>query len=206
VGAAIDADPAACEKLNVVFVPNYDVSLAQRIMPAAELSEQISTAGYEASGTGNMKFTLNGALTIGTLDGANVEIREEVGPENFFLFGHRAEELTQMRSCYNPRQCYEENSELKKAIDQIHTGYFSPGTRDLFHPVTDSLLKYDTYFVLGDYASYIESQEEVSRVYRDETLWTRKAILNVARSGKFSSDRAVREYADNIWGIKPVPV
>ena len=206
VGAAIDADPAVSEKLNVVFVPNYDVSLAQRIMPAAELSEQISTAGYEASGTGNMKFTLNGALTIGTLDGANVEIREEVGPENFFLFGYRAEELSGMRKHYNPRQCYEENGELKKAIDQINGGYFSPGSPNLFHPVTDPLLAYDTYYVLGDYVSYIKSQEEVSRVYRDGALWTRKAILNIARSGKFSSDRAVRDYADNIWGIKPVPL
>jgi len=206
VGAAIDADPAVSEKLSVIFVPNYDVSLAQRIMPAAELSEQISTAGYEASGTGNMKFTLNGALTIGTLDGANVEIREEVGPENFFLFGYKAEELSEMRAQYNPRKCYEENQELKRVIDQIQGGYFSPGTPDLFRPVTDPLLAYDTYFVLGDYASYIERQEEVSRVYGDEALWTRMAVLNVARSGKFSSDRAVREYADNIWGIKPVPI
>ena len=206
VSAAIDADSAVSEKLNVIFVPNYDVSLAQRIMPAAELSEQISTAGYEASGTGNMKFTLNGALTIGTLDGANVEIREEVGEENFFLFGHRAEELSQMRGQYSPRKYYEENTELKKAIDQIRGGYFSPGTPDLFYPVIDPLLAYDTYFVLGDYASYVEAQEQVSREYRDEALWTRKAILNVARSGKFSSDRAVREYADKIWGIKPVPV
>ncbi|MDR2018581.1 MAG: glycogen/starch/alpha-glucan phosphorylase [Syntrophobacterales bacterium] len=206
VGATIDAEPTVREKLNVIFVPNYDVSLAQLIIPAAELSEQISTAGYEASGTGNMKFTLNGALTIGTLDGANVEIREEVGADNFFLFGHEAGELSRMRSGYNPCRYYEENMELKKAIDQIHDGYFSPDTPDLFHPVTDSILKYDTYFVLGDYASYIECQEEVSRVYLDDGLWARKAILNVARSGKFSSDRAVREYAEKIWGVKPVPV
>ncbi len=206
IGAAIDADPAIGEKLALVFVPNYDVTLAQRIMPAAELSEQISTAGYEASGTGNMKFTLNGALTIGTLDGANVEIREEVGDENFFLFGHNAGELLEMRAGYNPCKFYEDNPELKRAIDQIRDGYFSPGAPELFRPVVDPLLQYDAYFVLADYASYIKCQEEVSSVYRDEALWTRKAILNVARSGKFSSDRAVTEYADNIWGVSPVPV
>ncbi|HEY3276647.1 MAG TPA: glycogen/starch/alpha-glucan phosphorylase [Syntrophorhabdaceae bacterium] len=203
--AAIDADPLVREKLALVFVPNYDVSLAQRIMPAAELSEQISTAGYEASGTGNMKYTLNGALTIGTLDGANVEIREEVGEENFFLFGHKTDELVRLRSSYSPGRYYEENRELKKAIDQISGGYFSPGSPDLFRPVIDPLLRSDPYFVLADYASYVECQEKVSSTYRDKTLWTRKAILNVARSGKFSSDRAVREYAERIWGITPVP-
>jgi starch phosphorylase len=189
----------------VVFVPNYDVSLAQRIMPAAELSEQISTAGYEASGTGNMKFTLNGALTVGTLDGANVEIREEVGEENFFLFGHTAEELVEIRSTYNPRKYYEENKELKQVIDQIQNGFFSPGSPQLFHPITDSLLRHDPYFVLADYASYIECQEQVNETYRDRNRWIKMAILNVARSGKFSSDRAIHQYAENIWGITPVP-
>ncbi len=206
VAAAIEADPRIGEKVNVVFVPNYDVSLAQRIMPAAELSEQISTAGYEASGTGNMKFTLNGALTIGTLDGANVEIREEVGEDNFFLFGRRTEELVEMRKNYNPRHYYEENSELKKAIDQIRGGYFSPGTPDLFRPLIDPILEHDTYFLLADYASYIDCQDEVSLLYKDEARWTRMSILNVARSGKFSSDRAVEEYAKRIWGLKPVRV
>jgi starch phosphorylase len=204
VAAAIDADPAARDKLCVVFVPNYDVSLAQRIMPAAELSEQISTAGYEASGTGNMKFTLNGALTIGTLDGANVEIREEVGTDNFFLFGHRTEELLEMRNSYNPWQYYEENKELRTVIDQIRSGYFSRDLPDLFHPVARTVLEYDRYFVLADYASYIRCQEEVGQAYRDEARWIRMAVLNIARSGKFSSDRAIREYAEKIWHITPV--
>ena len=204
ISAACEADQAVSEKLRVIFVPNYDVSLAQRIMPAAELSEQISTAGYEASGTGNMKFTLNGALTIGTLDGANVEIREEVGEENFFLFGHNTEELVSMRASYNPRQYYEENSELKLAIDQIQGGYFSPDMPQLFNPVINPLLEHDTYFVLADYASYIKCQEEVNTAYQDEEQWTKMAILNVARSGKFSSDRAIREYAEHIWHILPV--
>ena len=204
VGNFIDADSLTSDKLNIVFVPNYDVSLAQRIMPAAELSEQISTAGYEASGTGNMKFTLNGALTIGTLDGANVEIREEVGEENFFLFGFTAEELVSIRSSYDPRKYYEENRELKEVIDQIHGGYFSPGSPQLFHPITDSLLRYDQYFVLADYASYVQCQERVNEIYRDQNMWTKMAVLNVARSGKFSSDRAIRQYAENIWGALPV--
>lgn len=205
VASFVDADTQTSEKLNVVFVPNYDVSLAQRIMPAAELSEQISTAGYEASGTGNMKFTLNGALTIGTLDGANVEIREEVGEENFFLFGHTAEELVEIRSTYNPRKYYDENKELRQAIDQIQGGYFSPGSSQLFHPISDSLLRHDPYFVLADYASYIECQEKVNEIYRDRGKWIKMAILNVARSGKFSSDRAIRQYAENIWGATPIP-
>jgi starch phosphorylase len=204
IGSFVDADPLTSDKLNVVFVPNYDVSLAQRIMPAAELSEQISTAGYEASGTGNMKFTLNGALTIGTLDGANVEIREEVGEENFFLFGLTTEELVEIRSTYNPRKYYEENKELKQVIDQIQGGYFSPGSPQLFHPITDSLLRYDPYFVLADYASYIQCQEKVNEIYKDRDKWIKMAVLNVARSGKFSSDRAILQYAENIWGATPV--
>jgi starch phosphorylase len=173
-------------------------------MPAAELSEQISTAGYEASGTGNMKYTLNGALTIGTLDGANVEIREEVGEDNFFLFGHTTEELVALRTFYNPRKHYEEDKELKQAIDQIHDGYFSPGMATLYHPITHSLLDHDAYFVLADYAAYIKCQEEVNSAYTDRERWTKTAVLNVARSGKFSSDRAIREYAEKIWGISPV--
>jgi len=206
VSAAVDADPAVRDMLMVVFVPNYDVSLAQRIMPAAELSEQISTAGYEASGTGNMKYTINGALTIGTLDGANVEIREEVGDENFFLFGLKTEELPAIRASYNPRQYYEENKELKQAIDQISGGYFSPDLPQLFQPIISSLLDRDQYFVLADYASYMECQERVDKAYRDKDHWTKMAVLNVARSGKFSSDRAIREYAETIWNILPVPV
>ncbi|OPY82027.1 MAG: Maltodextrin phosphorylase [Syntrophorhabdus sp. PtaU1.Bin153] len=204
VGTFVDADPLVSDKLSVVFVPNYDVSLAQRIMPAAELSQQISTAGYEASGTGNMKFTLNGALTIGTLDGANIEIREEVGEENFFLFGHTAEEFVQLRPSYDPHRYYEENKELKQVIGQIQSGYFSPGAPRLFDPIVDSLLHHDPFFVLADYQSYIECQEKVTEAYKDRSRWLRMAVLNVARSGKFSSDRAIREYAENIWNIKEV--
>ncbi len=204
VSSAIEANPAASDMLRVIFVPNYDVSLAQRIMPAAELSEQISTAGYEASGTGNMKYTVNGALTIGTLDGANVEIREEVGEDNFFLFGYKTEEIETMATSYNPRGYYEENKELKQAIDQIANGYFSPDMPQLFHPIVNSLLEFDKYFVLADYASYVDCQENIGRIYRDKDKWTRMAVMNVARSGKFSSDRAIKEYAENIWGIKSV--
>ncbi|MCX8021503.1 MAG: glycogen/starch/alpha-glucan phosphorylase [Syntrophorhabdaceae bacterium] len=206
VAAACDADPFVNGRLQVVFVPNYDVSLAQRIIPAAELSEQISTAGYEASGTGNMKFTLNGALTIGTLDGANIEIKEEVGEENFFCFGLKKEEIEDLRSRYNPRRYYEENRELKQAIDQIKDGYFSPDAPQLFHPVINPLLEKDHYFVLADYESYVKCQEEVDRYYRDRDSWTKMAILNVARSGKFSSDRAIEEYAEKIWKVHPVDV
>jgi glycogen phosphorylase len=204
VGAAIGGDPVVRNKLQVVFVPNYGVTLAQQIMPAAELSEQISTAGYEASGTGNMKFTLNGALTIGTLDGANVEIREEVGDKNFFLFGLTTEQVAEMRSTYDPRYYYEQNEELKEAIDQLSSGHFSPENPELFQPIVSTLMEHDWYFVLADYASYVRCQEEVAKMYGDEALWTKMAILNVARSGKFSSDRAIREYAQRIWHIVPV--
>lgn len=206
LSAVIAAHPGVNEKLQVVFVPNYGVTVAQRIMPAAEVSEQISTAGYEASGTGNMKFALNGALTIGTLDGANVEIREEVGEENFFLFGLKAEEIVSLRSAYNPRRYYEENLELRQAIDQLSEGYFSPDNPGLFHPVVISLLEKDSYFVLADYASYIQCQDDLSKAYMDSERWNKMAILNVARSGKFSSDRAVQEYAQKIWDVSPVAI
>jgi starch phosphorylase len=204
ISEAISREPDISSRLRVVFVPNYGVSLAQRIMPAAELSEQISTAGFEASGTGNMKFTLNGALTIGTLDGANVEIREEVGEENFFLFGLRADEIVKMRPGYNPRQYADVNKELQLIITQLLEGYFSPGDPSLFHPVVRSLLDEDRFFVLADYASYIKCQEEVALAYADSEHWAKMAILNIARSGKFSSDRAIKEYAENIWHISPL--
>ncbi|MBF0505782.1 MAG: glycogen/starch/alpha-glucan phosphorylase [Nitrospirae bacterium] len=206
VGDAIAANPVVREKLQVIFVPNYSVSLAGRIIPAADLSEQISTAGFEASGTGNMKFTLNGALTIGTLDGANVEIREEVGDENFFLFGLKAEEVMAMNSGYNPQEYYEKDGELRQAINQILEGHFSPGNQVLFHPIVRSILDGDRFFVLADYASYISCQESVASVYKDKDKWTKMAIINVARSGKFSSDRAIREYAEKIWHISPVRI
>ncbi len=206
ISDAISANPVVSEKLQVMFVPNYGVSLAERIIPAAELSEQISTAGYEASGTGNMKLTLNGALTIGTLDGANVEIREEVGEENFFLFGLTAGEILELQKTYNPHKYYEKNAELGKIFNQLSKGYFSPGQPGLFYPVVRSLLEYDRFFVLADYESYIKCQEKVVELYRDEEQWTKIAILNVARSGKFSSDRAIREYAENIWNIQPLEI
>jgi len=206
VAEVISAHPQVRDKLQVVFVPNYGVTLAQLIMPAADLSEQISTAGYEASGTGNMKFTLNGALTIGTLDGANVEIREEVGQENFFLFGLTAEEIIQLRQGYNPRQYIEQNQELAQAMNQLSSGFFSPENQGYFQPVVNSLLDGDHYCVLADYASYVSCQEEVSRVYGEHDRWIKMAVLNVARSGKFSSDRAIREYAENIWHIASLDV
>ncbi|KAF0179675.1 MAG: starch phosphorylase [Nitrospirae bacterium] len=204
VGATISANQIAREKLQLLFVPNYSVSLAQRIMPAAELSEQISTAGFEASGTGNMKFTLNGALTIGTLDGANVEIRQEVGEENFFLFGLTTEEVMAKRSSYRPQDYYAQDPELRQAINQLLEGHFSPENPGLFHPIVRSLLDVDWFFVLADYASYVACQDRVAAVYRDRDLWTKMAILNVARSGFFSSDRAIKEYADNIWNLPSV--
>ncbi|HOP85363.1 MAG TPA: glycogen/starch/alpha-glucan phosphorylase [Syntrophorhabdaceae bacterium] len=202
----IDGNDWLKNKIQVVFAPNYSVTLAQKIIPAAELSEQISTAGYEASGTGNMKFALNGAITIGTLDGANIEIKDEVGEENFFAFGLTAEEIMNLRQSYNPFMYYEKNEELKKAIDQIRDGYFSPEQLNLFQPIVNALLQRDEYFVLADYESYIECQERVGRTYLDADRWTKMAILNVARSGIFSSDRSIKEYAEKVWGIKPVLV
>lgn len=206
VAEVVAAHPVVRQKLEVVFVPNFGVSLAQLIMPAAELSEQISTAGYEASGTGNMKFALNGALTIGTYDGANIEIREEVGEDNFFLFGLSAEEIFEVRANYDPRKYIEQNSELSQIMNQLSHGYFSPENPGLFQPIVDSIMSGDRYCILADYDSYIECQEKVSRVYRDQEKWTRMSILNVARSGNFSSDRAISEYANNIWHLSAVPV
>jgi glycogen phosphorylase len=206
VSEVVSAHPLVRDKLEVIFVPNYGVSLAQLIMPAAELSEQISTAGYEASGTGNMKFALNGALTIGTYDGANIEIQEEVGEDNFFLFGLNAEEIFDSRINYNPAKYIEENKELSQVMNQLSSGFFSPEDPGLFRPIVDSIMSGDRYCVLADYASYIECQEKVSQVYRDQEKWTRMSILNVARSGKFSSDRAINEYARNIWHISAVDV
>jgi starch phosphorylase len=204
VADVIAAHPLVRDKLRVIFVPNYGVTLAQYIIPAAELSEQVSTAGYEASGTGNMKFMLNGALTVGTLDGANVEIREEAGEENFFRFGLDSDEVQAVRVGYNSAKYVEENDELKRIIDQFGRGFFSPENPSLFQPILDSLQGGDRYCVLADYASYIACQETISRAYQDRAGWTRKAIVNVARSGKFSSDRAVEEYARHIWGVAPL--
>ncbi len=207
VGEAINADPVVRGRLRVVFLPDYNVKLGQRVYPAADLSEQISLAGKEASGTGNMKFAMNGAITIGTLDGANIEIREEVGAENFFLFGLTAAEVEQRkRQGYNLRGIYESNPDLKEALDSLSSGEFSRGDRGLFQPLVDSLLNGDEFMLLADYQSYIDCQDRVSEAYRDRDTWTRKSILNVARMGRFSSDRAIRDYCADIWKTWPVKI
>jgi starch phosphorylase len=207
VAAVVNRDPDVADRLKVVFFPDFNVKNAQPIYPAADLSEQISIAGKEASGTGNMKFSMNGALTIGTLDGANVEIREEVGEENFFLFGLTASEVPKVKSQgYNPQKYYNSNRELKKAIDLISSGYFSRGDGTLFQALVDSLLHHDEYLVLADYQSYVECQERVSQAYLDRERWNRMSVLNVARMGKFSSDRSISEYCEDIWKVRPVPV
>ncbi|MDP9920442.1 starch phosphorylase [Variovorax boronicumulans] len=206
VAATVNADARVGKLLKVVFLPNYSVSLAEIIMPAADLSEQISTAGTEASGTGNMKFALNGALTIGTLDGANVEMRENVGPENIFIFGHTTPEVADIRARgYQPREIYEENAELKRVLDAIRDGAFSPGEPARYQGIYDALVNWgDHYLLLADYASYVAKQAEVDALYRDAEAWTRMAILNVAGMGAFSSDRTIAEYAHEIWHTKPV--
>lgn len=202
VADVVNSDLAVRNRLKVVFIPNFSVKVAHRIYPMADLSEQISTAGFEASGTGNMKFSFNGALTIGTLDGANVEIREEVGEENFFLFGRTADEVSALKaSGYYPYDHYNACAELREAIDLIVSGHFSGGDTDLFRPLTDALFFQDKYLLFADFPSYIECQEKVGRAWKDKDRWTRMSILNVARMGKFSSDRAIREYCADIWGI-----
>jgi starch phosphorylase len=208
VADVVNHDVDVQGRITVAFLRNYRVSLAERIFPAADLSEQISTAGKEASGTGNMKFALNGALTIGTLDGANVEIREEVGPENFFLFGLTVEQVTALKKRgYDPWEWYRSDRRLKGVLDAISAGTFSPEEPGLFRPVVDSLLNGgDPYLVLADFASYLACQEEVDKAYLDRERWVRMAIVNVARTGKFSSDRTIREYAAQIWGVEPVAV
>jgi glycogen phosphorylase len=207
VGEIVNKDPVSRDRLKVVFVPDFNVTLGQKIYPAADLSEQISTAGMEASGTGNMKFAMNGALTIGTLDGANIEIREEVGAENFFLFGLSAEEVYGLKAQgYRPWDYEQSNPMLKTVLDFIAEGYFSHGARDQFRPLIDKLRSDDPFMVLADYQSYIDCQDRVAQVYRDPEEWSRKSILNTARMGKFSSDRAVREYCREIWKVDSAPV
>jgi starch phosphorylase len=204
VAEVVNADPDVAGRLKVVFFPNFNVTNGQLIYPAADLSEQISTAGKEASGTGNMKFSLNGALTIGTLDGANVEIMEEVGKENFFLFGHSAGEVHDLKaSGYAPRAVYEANAGLREVVDQIAAGVFSRGDRMLFRPLVDLLLQRDEYMIMADFQSYLDCQDRVSEAYRNTRKWTEMSILNVARMGKFSSDRAIREYCEWIWKVQP---
>ncbi len=207
VGAVVNSDPAINNLLKVVFLGNYKVSLAERIFPASDLSEQISTAGTEASGTGNMKYSLNGALTIGTLDGANIEIMEEVGRENIFIFGLTADQVTGLKAAgYQPYDYYFHNPELKQAIDMIGNGTFSPQDPNLFKPIVDTLLGLDHYLLLADYASYIACQDEVDKLYQQPHEWARISILNTAGMGKFSSDRTIAEYARDIWNIKPEKV
>jgi starch phosphorylase len=207
VAETVNSDPDVNQRMKVAFVPNFNVQNAQLIYPAADLSEQISTAGKEASGTGNMKFMLNGALTIGTLDGANVEIREEVGAENFFLFGLSAPEVEELKQLgYQPADFLASNDELRSTLDLIANGYFSHGDREVFRPIVDNLRYADPFLVLADYAAYLDAQEKVSTAWVDTEGWTRKSILNCARSGRFSSDRAIVEYCDDIWHVPPVNI
>jgi glycogen phosphorylase len=205
VAQTINQDPLVSQVLKVVFLPDFNVKNGQYVYPAADLSEQISTAGKEASGTGNMKFAMNGALTIGTLDGANIEIRDAVGHENFFLFGLTAEEVERSRAeGYRPRGIYESNAELRETIDLISSGFFSNGDRGLFQPLVDTLLTRDDYMLLADYQAYVECQQRVSHAYSDRNAWTRMSILNSARVGHFSSDRSIREYCRDIWKVRPI--
>lgn len=206
VAEMLNRDSSTNGTIKVVFIPNYRVSLAEKIFPAADLSEQISTAGFEASGTSNMKFALNGALTIGTLDGANIEIMEEVGRENIFIFGLTAEEVSERRQNYNPREYYAKDPILARAIDLIREGFFSPEEPNIFHGLVDLLLNDDRYFILADFEAYYNCNREVDALYRDQDEWTKKAILNVARMGKFSSDRTIMEYNRDIWHAEPWPV
>ena len=207
VGDVVNGDGAVGNLLKVAFVADYRVSVAEQIIPAAELSEQISTAGTEASGTSSMKFALNGALTIGTMDGATIEIRREVGDDNIFVFGLTADQAQALTSGYDPGEYYRRDLELRRALDMIRVGAFSPEDPGLFAPIVQSLLEGgDRYLVLADYRAYIACQDQVARTYRDQAAWTRKSIMNTASMGKFSSDRTIREYADDIWAVAPISV
>ena len=207
VSASVNTDPLVGGRLRVAFLPDYNVTNCQRIFPAAELSEQISTAGKEASGTGNMKFSLNGALTIGTLDGANVEIREDVGADNFFMFGLTVDAVAALRAAgYRPRERYEQDEELRLVLDRIASGFYSPEEPALFRPLVDSLLDEDPFLLLADFRAYVDAQDAVGRAWQNEERWTRLSILNVARMGRFSSDRAITEYCREIWHVEPQPI
>ena len=207
VAEVVNNDPDVGDKLKVVFLKNYSVTLAEKIIPASDLSEQISMAGLEASGTGNMKFALNGALTIGTMDGANVEIREEVGDDNIFIFGLLADEVVKLKSNgYNPKEYYEKNAGLKQVVDMIATNFFNPKEFGIFDDMIRGLMNVDYYLLFADYQSYIDAQDKVAELYKNKEAWTKKSIYNVARVAKFSSDRSVAEYAEKIWKIKPVKV
>ncbi len=206
VARVVNADRSIGGRLKVVFLPDYDVSLAQRIMPAADLSQQISTAGMEASGTGNMKLSLNGALTIGTLDGANIEIREQVGPDNIFIFGLTADQVAERRrGGYSPAEAAKASPGLVRTLELIDAGFFSPGNLADGKPIVDRLLSEgEPYLVLADFASYAAAQDDVEALYRRPDAWMRKAVINTLSMGVFSSDRSIREYAQRIWHIKPV--
>jgi glycogen phosphorylase len=206
LAVTIDADPSVRGRLKVVFLPEYCVSLAERLIPASDVSNQISTAGYEASGTSNMKFMMNGALTIGTRDGATIEMAEEAGEENFFLFGLTADQVAGSRGWYNPRWHYDNQPEVRAALDLIFSDHFSPKEPGIFAPPRDTLLTHDYYMHLADLASYLEADRSLCALYADPAAWARKAILNVASSGKFSSDRTIGEYAADIWHVEPCPV
>jgi starch phosphorylase len=203
----INEDREVGGRLRIVFFPNYNVRNAEHLFPAIDLSEQISTAGKEASGTGNMKAALNGAVTIGTLDGANIEMREAVGSENFFAFGLSIEQVRDRQARgYQPQEVYDGHAELREAIDRIASGFFSQGDRQIFQPIVRGLLDHDPFMVLADYPSYVASHEEATLAFRDEDRWTRMSILNVARMGYFSSDRAIQEYCRDIWHVEPTRV
>jgi starch phosphorylase len=207
VGAMVNHDPQARDRLRVVFMPNFNVTSGQAIYPGADVSEQISTAGKEASGTGNMKFAMNGALTIGTMDGANIELREEIGEENCFDFGLTTEGIHDLRRrAYRPRDHCESDPELAGVIELIRCGLFSRGDVHLFAPIVDGLVNHDPYFVLADFRAYAECQKRLGSAYLDVRRWTRMALLNTARSGKFSSDRTIQEYCEEIWRVHPVPI
>jgi glycogen phosphorylase len=207
VGDIVNKDPAVKGRIKVVYWPNFSVKTGQHIYPAADLSEQISTAGKEASGTGNMKFCMNGALTIGTQDGANIEIREQVGAENFFSFGLSAPEVYAIKAQgYHPGHYYDTNAELRQVIDLVKDGFFSRGDTQIFKPLIDGLLGWDPYLVLADYQSYADCQRQVDTAYADSLHWSQMSVLNVARSDSFSSDRTIREYADETWKVPRVPI
>src|SRR5262249_41554966 len=207
LAGTIDGDAAARGRIKVVFLPEYCSTLAEYLIPACDVSNQISTAGYEASGTSNMKFMMNGALTLGTRDGATIEMAEEAGEENFFLFGLTAEQVANSQGWYNPQWHYDNEPETRKALDLIFSGHFSRNEPGVFAPLRDALLTHgDHYMHLADLKSYLEADQRLLELYGDQDAWAHKAILNVASSGKFSTDRTIAEYAAEIWGVKPCPV